>query len=170
MENVVRVARTHPADAVWREPGHGFQRWEASTALGASGEVWEWATTEVLRWGVKTRSGFAVSPPTPVITGARPVITARPLGLSVREPIEVVEVVNLEDRVGFAYRTLPGHPVDGEEAFIVHRDGTAVRLTIRSLTRPSRDLPWKLAYPGLLVAQKIARRRYLRALQHRADH
>ncbi|MGA7148988.1 MAG: DUF1990 family protein, partial [Microbacterium sp.] len=62
----------------------------------------------------------------------------------------------------------PGHPVSGEEAFIVHRDGDTVTLTVRSLTRPARELRWRLAYPGLLVAQKVARRRYLRALRVRA--
>jgi uncharacterized protein (UPF0548 family) len=70
--------------------------------------------------------------------------------------------------VGFAYRTLPGHPISGEEAFIVHREGQAVVLTIRSLTRPSDEVKWRLAYPGLLLAQQFARRRYLRALRVRA--
>ncbi|MFC7876218.1 DUF1990 family protein [Isoptericola sp. NPDC057391] len=57
-----------------------------------------------------------------------------------------------------------GHPVSGEEAFIVHRDddGT-VRLTLRALTRPGRGL-WRALFPAILVAQRLYRRRYLRAL------
>jgi uncharacterized protein (UPF0548 family) len=39
----------------------------------------------------------------------------------VREPVRVVAVADLPDRRGFAYDTLPGHPVTGEEAFIAHR-------------------------------------------------
>ena len=39
----------------------------------------------------------------------------------VREPIEVVAVVDEPDRQGFAYGTLTGHPLRGEEAFIVER-------------------------------------------------
>jgi uncharacterized protein (UPF0548 family) len=119
---------------------------------------------------VKTRSGFAVTPRGRVEPGDRPIITAHAFGLATREPVEVVDVVDTPDRVGFAYRTLPGHPLRGEEAFIVHRDaGTgAVTLTIRSLTRPAEEPRWRAAYPVLLVAQQVARRRYFRALRRRA--
>ncbi|MBN9199793.1 MAG: DUF1990 family protein, partial [Microbacterium chocolatum] len=68
-------------------------------------------------------------------------------------------------RVGFAYRTLPGHPVHGEEAFIVHRRGAEVVFTVRSLTAPAPSGGWRWAYPLLRVAQVVARRRYLRALR-----
>ncbi|MBU8820992.1 DUF1990 domain-containing protein, partial [Mycolicibacterium goodii] len=53
------------------------------------------------------------------------------------------------DRCGFAYGTLHGHPVCGEEAFIVHRDraGT-VFLTLRSLTRPKYRQRVKLRICG----------------------
>lgn len=166
--SAVWTTRTHPADERWVESAEGFRRWEKSIALGTRARVWEWATTEVLRWGVKTRSGFSVTPAATVTAGDRPIITAHPFGLSIREPVEVVDVVDTPDRVGFAYRTLPGHPVSGEEAFIVHRDGEAVTLTIRSLTRPADSLRWRLLYPVLLVAQQVARRRYLRALRTRA--
>jgi len=153
---------------VWRESPHGFRRWEKTATLGTGDGVWDWATTEVLRWGVKTRSGFSVIPARRVTSGARPVIFAHPFGLSIREPVEVLDVVTTPDRVGFAYRTLPSHPVSGEEAFIVHRNSGVVLLTIRSLTRPAPSFHWKLLYPALLVAQAIARRRYLRALRVRA--
>lgn len=92
-------------------------------------------------------------------------VTVRLFVLTIREPVEVVSVVEESDRVGFAYRTMPGHPVSGEEAFIVHRDGGEVRLTVRSLTRPAPQQPWRALYPLLRVAQLVARRRYLRALR-----
>ena len=87
------------------------------------------------------------------------------LGLTVREPVRVVAVVDQPARCGFAYGTLDGHPVSGEEAFIVHRaaDGQ-VWLTLRSLTRASRD-GWRWAFPVLLIAQRYYRRRYLGALR-----
>jgi uncharacterized protein (UPF0548 family) len=127
--------------------------------------VWERATHEVLRWGIKTASGFSVHPPGRVSVGDRVVVTARVLAVTVIEPVEVVSVVDESDRVGFAYRTMPGHPVSGEEAFIVHRHGDEVRLTVRSLTRPAPQQPWRVLYPLLRFAQRIARRRYLRALR-----
>lgn len=160
---------THPADGVWNNGSRGFRRWEKSTVLGTGAAVWDWASEEVLRWGVKTRSGFLVPSADAVTEGSRPVILAHAFGLSIREPVEVVDVVRTPDRVGFAYRTLPGHPVSGEEAFIVHRDqDELVTLTIRSLTRPSDSPRWRAAYPALLIAQQVARRRYLRALRLRA--
>ncbi|HYI52034.1 MAG TPA: DUF1990 domain-containing protein [Microbacterium sp.] len=159
---------THPSDPSWEEEVPGYGRWERSTVLGTGPAVWEWATGEVLRWGVKTRSGFSVTTEGPVTAGSTPVILAHPFGLSVREPVEVVDLVETPDRVGFAYRTLPGHPISGEEAFIVHRDGETVVLTIRSLTRPARGPGGRLLYPAFLVAQGVARRRYLRALRVRA--
>jgi uncharacterized protein (UPF0548 family) len=83
----------------------------------------------------------------------------------VREPVRVVAVVDLSDRYGFAYGTRPGHPVTGEEAFIVHRhrDGS-VWFTLRSLTRPGLGR-WRLAFPVTLLAQRWYRHRYTNALR-----
>jgi len=168
------MSLTRPADPQWGTTGAGFRRWEKSAELGRGDDVWRWASREVLRWGIKTRSGFTVTPGDSVSAGERvtagdrPVIMAHPFGFAVREPVEVVEVVQESDRVGFAYRTLPGHPVSGEEAFIVQRHGDAVILTVRSLTRPSPRGAWRAAYPALLMAQRVARRRYFRALRVRA--
>ncbi|BDZ46542.1 hypothetical protein GCM10025866_24510 [Naasia aerilata] len=114
---------------------------------------------------MKTASGFAVDPASAVSVGDRPTITVKLGWLSVREPVEVTAVVNRADRVGFAYRTLPGHPVSGEEAFILHRDNGDVVLTVRSLTRAAAEQPWRALFPLLRIAQLIVRRRYLRALR-----
>lgn len=155
---------TRVGEPEWIERPGGYRAWEQAVRVGTGDAYWHAARLELLRWGVKTRSGFTVEPDAPVSVGARPVIIARPLGLAIREPVEVVEVIDTECRVGFAYRTLPGHPVSGEEAFILTRDEDASSLTIRSLTRPGDRLGWRLAFPALLVAQRLARRRYLRAL------
>lgn len=160
-------AGTQPASPTWPDTGAtSHRRSEASAVIGSGDEAWDRARHDVLRWRVKTRSGFAVDDPGPVESGARVVVTARVAVVTIREPVEVVDVVETPTRVGFSYRTLPGHPVDGEEAFVVHRDpGGAVRLTIRSLTAPSPRQPWRVLHPLLRVAQIVARRRYLRALR-----
>lgn len=98
------------------------------------------------------------SPANTVVEGSVYQITASWGPFAVHEPVQVVAVVDDPDRCGFAYGTSWGHPVSGEEAFIVHRspDG-AVILTLRSLTRPaptgSGDLPspscwWRSASTG----------------------
>ena len=155
---------TSPDLHQWPSASMGYRRSEVSAVVGSGDASWERASEQVLRWGVKTASGFSVDSPGPVSVGDRVLVTAHFLGLRVLEPVEVVAVVHEPDRAGFAYRTLPGHPVSGEEAFIVHRAGSTVHLTIRSLTRPAPQQPWRLFYPALLVLQKLVRRRYLRAL------
>lgn len=155
---------TSPELRDWPSSDRGYRRSEVSAVVGSGDAVWERAARDVLRWRVKTASGFAVDSTGPVSQGDRVVVTARLLKVTVVEPVEVVAVIKELDRVGFAYRTLLGHPVSGEEAFIVHRQGEEVRLTVRSLTRAAPQQPWRVLYPLLRIAQRIARRRYLRSL------
>lgn len=156
---------TSPHLDPWPPSGREYRRSEVTALLGRGDLVWQRAADEVLRWKVKTASGFAVDAPGPVSPGARVVVTAHPLGFTVVEPVEVVSVVQEAARIGFSYRTLPGHPVDGEEAFIVHRRGDDVHLTIRSLTRAASQQPWRLLFPLVLIAQRVVQRRYRRALR-----
>jgi uncharacterized protein (UPF0548 family)/ligand-binding SRPBCC domain-containing protein len=157
---------TDPASERWM-PGETFpyRRAASTTLIGYGDAVWERASADVLRWAVKTRSGFRVPQPREVRAGQRLAITAGLGPVRVCEPVEVVAVVDDPDRVGFSYRTLPGHPVRGEEAFVVHRNRDAVFLTLRSLTAPAPRGRWRVAYPLLRVAQLVARARYRRALR-----
>lgn len=150
-------------DALWFAR---FRRSEVTALVGTGGgDVWGRAARDVLHWVVKTRSGFVVEDAQRVTPGTELIVTAKVAGVTVREPVQVVDVIATPTRAGFSYRTRPGHPVAGEEAFIVHRDGARVFLTVRSLTAPAAEQPWRALFPVLLVAQRIARRRYLRALQ-----
>lgn len=123
--------------------------------------------------GVKTRSRFTLTPP---LTGDSDdtvrenvdyTLTAHIGPIRVNEPARVLAVSTHTDRHGFAYGTLEGHPVCGDEACIVHRvpDGS-VWLTLRSLTRPAGGA-WRIAFPALLIAQRYYRRRYRKALLQR---
>lgn len=155
---------TSPDLRRWLPSDRKYRRSEVTAVVGRGDDVWQRAASDVLRWRVKTASGFDVDTMGPVSPGDRVVVRARMLGFTVVEPVEVVAVVQEPDRSGFSYRTMPGHPVDGEEAFIVHRRGDDVHLTIRSLTRAAPRQPWRVLYPLLLVAQRVVRRRYRRAL------
>ena len=157
---------TDPQLPTWRvSESSPFRRFEATALIGHGDDVWERASRDVLRWKVKTRSGFTVEDAPRVVPDAELTITARVAGVTIREPVQVEFVIEEATRVGFSYRTLAGHPVTGEEAFIVHRNGDDVFLTIRSLTAPAAKQPWRALYPVLRVAQSVARRRYLRALR-----
>jgi uncharacterized protein (UPF0548 family) len=90
------------------------------------------------------------------------IIRLGPIG--VPAPVRVVYVINEKSRKGFAYGTLPGHPEDGEESFMVEKAGDgSVWLTIRAFSRPSTWY-WWLVYPVLRLVQDFYTRRYLRTL------
>jgi uncharacterized protein (UPF0548 family) len=161
------VGITRPEAGEWAS---GAGRLESSATVGQGVECWERARVQVFEWAVKTESGFTVEArdggEQRARLGGDYELTARMGPLTIHEPIRVVAVVDEDSRCGFAYGTRPGHPVRGEEAFLLHRDAEdRVRLTIRSFTRPASG-KWFVAFPLLLVAQRLYRRRYLRSLQH----
>jgi uncharacterized protein (UPF0548 family) len=156
------VGATRPAAEDW-DPPAGWRHHEQTVLVGRGEDVWDRAAANLMSWGVKTRSGFSVVP-AEVLLGAEPELVARIGPLRIREPVRVVAVVDQPDRRGFAYGTLPGHPVSGEEAFVLHRDSDGrVWFTLRSITRPAPGR-WRLVFPVLLLAQRVYRRRYRRAV------
>lgn len=158
---------THPDLERW-PPTPGHLRYQRTVRIGAGEACWHATSSELMAWGVKTRSGFTVRPSDTgdrrVRLGERYWLVARLGPVAVKEPVQVTAVVDQDDRRGFAYGTLAGHPVTGEEAFVVHRDADGtVFFTLRSITSPG-DGWWRAAFPAVRVAQRVYRRRYLRAL------
>ena len=162
------VGATLPGREAWTGRPAGYLRHTRTVWVGRGSTCWEAAAVAVLDWQIKIRSGFRVEASDGgdrrVRADADYRLTARAGPVTVHEPVRVVAVVDEPARCGFAYGTRAGHPVRGEEAFIVHRtpDGR-VWFTLRSLTRPAPG-PWWAAFPALLFAQACYRRRYLRAL------
>ncbi|WP_159609488.1 DUF1990 family protein [Glutamicibacter sp. JC586] len=148
----------------WTAHPTGYRRWERRICLGTSDAFWERCTEALLHWEIKTRSGFSVVGNPRVVQGAKPQLRAIIGPWSIEEPIEVVDVLESYSRVGFAYATRSGHPVSGEEAFILFREGDEVFLEIRSLTAASDHRGFRAMFPLLLVAQFFTRRRYATAL------
>ncbi|MFF5175858.1 DUF1990 family protein [Micromonospora sp. NPDC000089] len=58
--------------------------------------------------------------------------------LRVWGPTEVVWVADGDDRAGFGYGTLPGHPERGEEAFLVRRGADGVFFEVTAFSLPAR--------------------------------
>jgi uncharacterized protein (UPF0548 family) len=81
-----------------------------------------------------------------------------------RATCEVIWVIEEERRAGFGYGTSPGHPVTGEESFMLELDGDgALWFTITSFSRPQL---WyaRLAGPALPLLQHGFARLYGRGL------
>ena len=84
--------------------------------------------------------------------------------VALRIPCRVVYVINEPNRIGFAYGTLPGHPVAGEELFLVQRDDLGrVTFTLSAFSRPATTLT-RVAGAATRWAQSQMMDRYPRGL------
>lgn len=82
----------------------------------------------------------------------------------VSAPLRVVYVIDEQNRVGFAYGTLHGHPESGEEAFIVElRDDGSVWFVLRAFSQPSNGF-FRAVSPILRLVQRHYTAKYLRSL------
>lgn len=172
--------------------GHGDARWEHAWQSALTWGIQRGAGHDVTIVDAPAHVGEGTYQPVVFDTGGIPVIssTRSPdgevlygpqgepfiapgdtavLGIRVgpkhfKAPVRVIYLVDERDRRGFAYGTLPGHPEQGEIAFIVDRtDDGSVWLTIRSFSRPGSKLTW-LGYPiARWVAAKTTEK-YFRAL------
>jgi uncharacterized protein (UPF0548 family) len=97
--------------------------------------------------------------------GATVLVTLGTPLVALAAPCRIVGVIDEEARWGFAYGTLPGHPEQGEEAFIVSiSPDQVVRFEIVAFSRPGDSLV-RMAGPIGRVVQKRGTKGYLRALR-----
>jgi len=113
----------------------------------------------VSSWEFKRRAGFG-TPDAPPRAGEEGILTKRLFGIRFSEPVQVTWA----DDHGFGYRAMPGHPLIGEESFVLGEDGV---FRARSTSRPA-SLRWWLVYPGLRLVQWSTHRRYVRIVMDEA--
>jgi uncharacterized protein (UPF0548 family) len=173
------LARAEAAAPTYAPPGISWRddRPAGSTRLtewidlGRGPEVYGRAVAGLQAWRAHEVPGIGVFPPDqPIEPGATVLVVLGRPPLGVVAPCRIVQVIAEEDRWGFAYGTLPGHPEQGEEAFLVQRraDGS-VRFEIRAVSRPAH---WWVRAGGPLnrVAQRVVTAGYLRSLRRAVDH
>jgi uncharacterized protein (UPF0548 family) len=73
----------------------------------------------------------------------------------------VVEIIDEDDRFGFAYGTLPTHPETGEESFTINR--APLRFAVEAVSQPVHPLA-RLAPRIADRLQAAAAERYLSAM------
>ena len=131
----------------------GYRLVSRRTLLGCTSEA---ALPVLMTWGVKTRAGFHVSSSAPVSVGDHVIVRLGP----VREPVRVAWVT----AAGFGYETLQGHPLSGEEAFLLETDDSGrLWFVNRSISRPVGA--WRLVAWPLRLAQAFFVRRYGRVMR-----
>lgn len=136
-------AFTYPEVGATRRAGQlpppGYHLLRVRARVGRGPEAFARAGGAVLGWrmhralGVRMDTVAAEAAP-----GVRVVVGIGVGPLRITAPCEVVWTVRDEDRIGFAYGTLPGHPERGEESFIVARDPDgSVWLEVTAFSQPA---------------------------------
>lgn len=136
-------------------PGYRHVHAERTVAV-----PFETAVERLVTWQVAERAGLRVAASA---ARAAPGVVCQLRWLGMPIPCRVVYVVSEPDRAGFAYGTLPGHPEQGEEAFVLERAGSGTRFTITAFSRPA-TLPARLGAPVARRVQDLMTQRYLGSL------
>jgi uncharacterized protein (UPF0548 family) len=138
------------------EPPEGYRSSVSQAYLGDGREVYQRVAQGILTWELQGRSGLRVRTDSDVVVPGARVVNGFGVGpFRINAPCEVVWVHGTApgggpQTAGFAYGTLPGHPVRGEEAFEVSLDPRGrVFLRITAFSRPSN---WLYAAGGVLAA------------------
>jgi uncharacterized protein (UPF0548 family) len=152
-----RVDGGHPSSL---PAGYGHAR--AAARIGTGRARFEKAADAVMRYGMLRGAGVRVAASTEVAEVGTLVLGW--LG-PVPAPCRVVYVLDEPNHRGFAYGTLPGHAVAGEERFSVRYDpaSESVYAEVVAFSRPNT---WwsKAGAPVASLVQKFVTRRYLSAL------
>ncbi|MCW2139641.1 DUF1990 family protein [Actinoplanes cyaneus] len=129
----------------------GYRHLRHRTRLGSGERVFSTAGEAVLTFRMHRATGATIrTDARRAAPGVRLTIGLGP----VSAPCEVVWTTQEDDKIGFGYGTLPGHPATGEEAFVVERDERGgVWFAVTAFSRPAGAL-MRLAGPFAVLAQR----------------
>lgn len=161
LERAVNEQPTWHGDATLADhPGFHIERHRARVGVGA--EAFSGAVETVMTWGVQRGAGLTVLATDDRAHPGTTVIVGLPIGPAlILAPCRVTEVFDSSARGGFRYVTLPGHPEEGFEEFIVERSADdEVQFVVRPVSRPGSALI-RFAGPVGRLLQRRATGRYL---------
>jgi uncharacterized protein (UPF0548 family) len=141
-----------------------FRRDHYEVRIGAGDEVWRRAVEGLRHWQPQRKAGLRVFPEDVAAEVGTTVLLVIGRAVASIASCRVTQVVDLTDRAGFVYATLPAHPERGEEAFMIERgeDGS-VSFAIDALSAP-RDPIARVGAPVTRLVQQRVSQRYLRGL------
>ena len=141
-------------------PPPGFRVGDRRVRIGEGDALWERVAPIVDGWAVKQGVGFVVAPDDAQVVVGRDYATRFGVGrLRLLEPVRVIWIADEPDRRGFGYGTLRGHPLRGEECFLVERDPDgSVWFRTRTVSRVSGS--WWPLWLGIRLVQPLMQRRY----------
>jgi uncharacterized protein (UPF0548 family) len=177
-ESIARVLREDSAadltyDAVGatvrgeHPSGYRHDRWVIDLGTDEGGRF-ERCGRAVLDWAAQHGAGIRVVPDGPVSPDLTFALVLRlPIGFALATA-RVVYVADENERIGFAYGTLPAHPEQGEEIFLVRRSGGRVSFEVEAFSRP-RDPLARIGGPVTRWLQLRTNETYLDALRRIAE-
>jgi len=144
----------------------GFHHVTEGTVLGHGTESFTKASDGLRTWQAHRLPGIRVFPlDAPLREGSTVVVTVGTRVAAAAAPCRILVVLDDPGRFGFVYGTLPGHPEQGEEAFVVTMDDSgAVRFDVTAFSRPGDPLTC-LSGPLGRKVQSWATMGYLRAMR-----
>jgi uncharacterized protein (UPF0548 family) len=121
--------------------------------LGAGAAAFAAARAGLREWASHRSAGITLTPPCPLLEVDGTVVQLISTGpMHAVAACRILYIVDEATRYGFAYGTLPAHPEQGEEAFMVSIDeGSEVWFDVTAFSKP-RDL---LARLGAPVARRL---------------
>ena len=152
------------------EKPHGYRHDTYEAQVGVGRDTFTRACTGLQSWGSHRVPGIDVHPRgAPIEPGATVVVTLGTPWLALAAPCRIVDVLDDPDRWGFAYGTLPGHPEQGEESFVVAIDSEDnVTFQMTAFSRPG-DRITQLVGPIGRAVQTAGTNGYMRALKRFVD-
>jgi uncharacterized protein (UPF0548 family) len=147
----------------------GYAHTERRAVIGSGQQAWDRAVAGLFSWRAQRGAGLRVRASGPAdAPGTVVVLTAGLSWLGYDIPCRVVWARARGPVQGFAYGTLPGHPVSGEESFLVGvtSDGD-VEFRLRAFSRPATALV-RLGGPVSRAVQSLALDRYIAAMRRAA--
>jgi uncharacterized protein (UPF0548 family) len=145
----------------------GYRRDEYTTGLGSGKDVWDRAVLGLRQWVAHTGAGAEVVPADAALNVGETVLVLLRAGpFHVVAPCRIVYVIDEARQFGFGYGTLPGHPEEGEESFVLRAasDGQ-VRFAVTAFSHPAETIT-KLGSPVARVIQRRVTTGYLDAMRH----
>ncbi|WP_067846501.1 DUF1990 family protein [Nocardia lijiangensis] len=145
----------------------GYHRFRLRRRLGNGRDLFERAGAEILAYRMQKGVGIFGQASTPTAEPGTLLTVRLGIGpLAIVAPCRVVYVLDDdENRRGFAYGTLPGHPEIGEELFAVEYDPAddSVHGLVTAFSQPSA---WytELGGPLVRLLQRVMAGRYLATL------
>ena len=153
-------------------PPAGYHHQDVSAQVGTGSAQFEAAAETLLSWRMHEAAGLGVrASDLRVRPGSVAVLRMglRRSRLAIRIPVRVLRVVDEERRRGFVYGTLPGHPEQGEESFMLTlADSGAVVFDLVAFSRGDRWFT-TIGAPWARAAQYLVTERYVGAIRHAAS-